>query len=103
MWVILQVSELSHKLGTAEGNCKSMEEELTRLQNQNIQLSKSRSERDVEANELQAKLRAADEKVHHWGHSAPLERSPTMLWCSACLEDDMKKPTISVQCTGQVV
>ena len=59
----LQVSELSHKLGTAEGNCRSMEEELSRLQSQHIQLSKGKSERDVEANELQAKLRSADEKV----------------------------------------
>ncbi|KAL3143105.1 hypothetical protein ABBQ38_003378 [Trebouxia sp. C0009 RCD-2024] len=58
-----KVSELSHKLGTAKGNCKSMEEELARLQSQNMQLSKSKSERDVEANELQAKLRSADEKV----------------------------------------
>ncbi|KAL3138442.1 hypothetical protein ABBQ32_006233 [Trebouxia sp. C0010 RCD-2024] len=58
-----KVSELSHKLGTAEGNCKSMEEELARLQNQNTQLSRSKSERDVEANDLQAKLRSADEKV----------------------------------------
>lgn len=59
----LQVSELSHKLGTAEGNCRSMDEELARLQSQNTQLSRSRSERDVEASELQAKLRSADEKV----------------------------------------
>lgn len=55
---------MSHKLGTAEGNCKSMEEELARLQNQNTQLSRSKSERDVEANDLQAKLRSADEKVN---------------------------------------
>lgn len=40
-----------------------MEEELMRLQSQNTQLSKGKSERDVEANELQAKLRSADEKV----------------------------------------
>lgn len=58
-----KVSELSHKLGTAEGNCRSMEEELSRLQSQNTQLSKGKSERDVEANELQARLRSADEKV----------------------------------------
>ena len=59
----MQVSELSHKLGSAEGNCKSMEEELSRLQNQTVQLGKGKSERDVEANELRAKLRSADEKV----------------------------------------
>jgi TolA-binding protein len=59
-----QVSELSHKLGTVEGNCRSMEEELSRLQNQNVQLGKSKSEREVEANELRARLRSADEKVH---------------------------------------
>jgi len=59
------VSELSHKLGTAEGNCQSMEEELSRLQSQNVQLGKSKSERDVDANDLRAKLRSADEKVCH--------------------------------------
>ncbi len=59
-----QVSELSHKLGTVEGNCRSMEEELSRLQNQNVQLGKSKSEREVDANELRARLRSADEKVH---------------------------------------
>ena len=59
-----QVSELSHKLGTVEGNCRSMEEELSRLQNQNVQLGKSKSELEVEANELRARLRSADEKVH---------------------------------------
>lgn len=59
----MQVSELSHKLGIAEGNCKSLEEELTRLQGQNVQLSKSRSERDVDANDSRAKLHAAEEKV----------------------------------------
>ena len=40
-----------------------MEEELNRLQNQTVQLGKGKSERDVEANELRAKLRSADEKV----------------------------------------
>ena len=59
----MQVSELSHKLGTAEGNCRSMEEELSRLQAQHLQLSRGKSDRDVEANELRAKLRSADEKV----------------------------------------
>ncbi|DBA71002.1 TPA: hypothetical protein ACH3X2_011436 [Trebouxia sp. C0005] len=58
-----KVSELSHKLGTVEGNCRSMEDELSRLQNQNVQLGKSKSEREVEANELRARLRSADEKV----------------------------------------
>ncbi len=62
-----QVSELSHKLGTVEGNCRSMEEELSRLQNQNVQLGKSKSEREVDANELRARLRSADEKVHTSG------------------------------------
>ena len=58
------MSELSHKLGTAEGNCRSLEEELNRLQNQHLQLSRGKSDRDVEANELRAMLRSADEKVH---------------------------------------
>ena len=63
-WLMSQVSELSHKLGTVEGNCRSMEEELSRLQKQNVQLGKSKNEREVDANELRARLRSADEKVH---------------------------------------
>lgn len=66
MVYLLQVSELSHKLGTAEGNCKSLEEELARLQAQNVQLSKARSEREVDATESRAKLHAAEEKVCLW-------------------------------------
>lgn len=41
-----------------------MEEELARLQAQNTQLSKTRSEREVDANDSRAKLHAAEEKVH---------------------------------------
>ena len=36
---------------------------MTRLQGQNVQLSKSRSEREVDANDSRAKLHAAEEKV----------------------------------------
>ena len=60
---LVQVSELSHKLGTAEGNCKSFEEELARLQSQNLQLSKAKAEREVDANDTRAKLHSAEEKV----------------------------------------
>ena len=61
--VVMQVSELSHKLGTSEGNCKSLEEELARLQAQHVLLSKVKSEREVDANDSRAKLHAAEEKV----------------------------------------
>ena len=57
-----------------------MEEELSRLQSQNTQLSKGKSERDVEANELQAKLRSADEKVLHQHYLAAPQQ---MLRCTA--------------------
>lgn len=72
------MSELSHKLGTADGHCRSMDEELARLQSQNMQLSRSKSERDVEANELQAKLRSADEKV--------LRRADTTMMLKAAIQ-----------------
>lgn len=60
---MVQVSELSHKLGTTEGNGKSLEEELARLQSQNLQLSKAKAEREVDASETRAKLHSAEEKV----------------------------------------
>ena len=63
---MMQVSELSHKLGTSEGNCKSLEEELARLQTQHVHLSRAKSEREVDANESRAKLHAAEEKVCHF-------------------------------------
>lgn len=81
MW---QVSELSHKLGSAEGNCRSMEEELSRLQNQNVHLGKGKSERDVEANELRAKLRSADEKVFHFTPIRKTQQLMLLAYCTIC-------------------
>lgn len=70
-----------------------MEEELSRLQSQNTQLSKGKSERDVEANELQARLRSADEKVLRLlhAHNRPcatlliIQRPGIKLYCIACI------------------
>lgn len=57
-----------------------MDEELSRLQNQNVHLGKGKSERDVEANELRAKLRSADEKVFYF----TLIRNTQQLMLLAC-------------------
>jgi hypothetical protein len=64
----LQVSELSHKLGSAEGSNRSLEEEGARLKKLNQQLSSDKHERDIQLNEAKAKLIALDEKVsvHQW-------------------------------------
>ena len=58
-----QVSELSHKLATAEGSNRSYEEEVVRLKQLNQQLSSGKHERDIQLNEAKAKLIALEEKV----------------------------------------
>lgn len=58
-----QVSELSHRLGTAEGTNRSLEEECTRLRAANTALAREKHERDMAANEFKARLVAVDEKV----------------------------------------
>jgi spindle assembly abnormal protein 6 len=57
------VSELSHRLGSAEGSNRSMEEENARLKHLNQQLNSDKHERDIQINETKAKLIAMDEKV----------------------------------------
>ncbi len=59
----VQVSELSHKLGTAEGSNRSMEEEGARLKAANQALSLAKHEVEISLNEARAKLLALDEKV----------------------------------------
>lgn len=59
----MQVSELTHRLGTAEGNLRSLEDESARLRLQNQQLGRDRAEIDTEAADSRAKLQALAEKV----------------------------------------
>ena len=68
----LQVSELSHKLGSSEGAGRSLEEELTRLRSQHQQLQRNKAERDGEVQDLRVRLQSAEEKVGPYGHTAVL-------------------------------
>ena len=71
--LFFQVSELSHKLGSAEGSNRSLEEESTRLKQQNQQLSSDKHEREIQLNEAKAKLIALDEKVSSsWACTLPI-------------------------------
>jgi hypothetical protein len=58
-----QVSELSHKLGTAEGSNRSLDEESLRLRSVNQQLSLAKHELEMQLSEARAKLLALEEKV----------------------------------------
>ena len=65
----MQVSELTHRLGTAEGNLRSLEDESARLRLQNQQLGRDRAEIDTEAADSRAKLQALakdgfDERIY---------------------------------------
>ncbi len=65
---LLQVSELSHKLGSAEGAKRSLEEEAARLQAAHKAASQQRHDLDIQLNEAKAKLIALEEKVGGgWG------------------------------------
>lgn len=57
------MSELSHKLGSAEGAKRSLEEESARLQAAHKAASQQRHELDIQLNEAKAKLIALEEKV----------------------------------------
>jgi hypothetical protein len=58
-----QVSELSHRLGSAEGSNKALEEEVTRLRSEAIAAAQERAQREAAAAELKSKLLALEEKV----------------------------------------
>ncbi len=58
-----QVSELSHRLGSAEGANRSLEDEVSRLRAMCGALSSDKSDREVTINDIRAKLLAAEEKV----------------------------------------
>ena len=57
------MSELSHRLGSAEGSNRSLEEESARLKQQNQKLSSDKHECDILLNEAKAKIIALDDKV----------------------------------------
>ena len=59
----VQVSELSHRLGTAEGSNRSLEEENTRLKSLNQSVSQAKHELDIQLNEAKAKVLSLEEKV----------------------------------------
>ncbi|GLC45099.1 hypothetical protein PLESTB_001468100 [Pleodorina starrii] len=58
-----KVSELSHKLGSAEGSNRSLDDESARLRASNQQLSMAKHELEIQLNETRAKLLALEEKA----------------------------------------
>lgn len=69
-----KVSELSHKLGAAEGSNRSLETECDQLRAQNKKLSSEKHDLDILLNESKAKLAAAEEKVQSQSQSIDQHR-----------------------------
>lgn len=63
----VQVSELSHKLGSAEGSNRSLQEENARLKAAHQLASAGKHEADIQLNEARAKVLALEEKVRGGG------------------------------------
>jgi predicted nucleic acid-binding Zn-ribbon protein len=61
--VALQVSELSHKLGSAEGSVRSFEQEVAQLRSQAKALAGDKHELELQLANTRAQLAAAQEKV----------------------------------------
>jgi predicted nucleic acid-binding Zn-ribbon protein len=61
--VALQVSELSHKLGSAEGSARSLEQEVAQLRSQAKALAGDKHELELQLANMRAQLAAAQEKV----------------------------------------
>jgi septal ring factor EnvC (AmiA/AmiB activator) len=59
----LQVSELSHKLGSAQGSSQSLEQEVAQLRSQLKQLAGEKHSLEVQLSDTKAKLLALQEKV----------------------------------------
>lgn len=59
----MQVSELSHRSGTAEGVARSLEDEVARLRAQATQLTAERHDREAAASEARSRMVVLDEKV----------------------------------------
>jgi spindle assembly abnormal protein 6 len=64
---VLQVSELSHKLGSAEGSARSLEQEVTQLRSQVKALAGDKHELELQLANTRAQLAAAQEKVGEAG------------------------------------
>lgn len=60
---LVQVSELSHKLGSAQGSAKSLEAEVAQLRSQVQQLGGEKHGLEMQLSDARAKLLAAQEKV----------------------------------------
>ena len=60
---LLQVSELSHKLGSAQGAQQSLEQEVAELREKVKALAADKHNSEVAASETKAKLMAAEDKV----------------------------------------
>lgn len=58
-----QVSELSHKLGSAQGSSQSMEQEVAQLRTQLKQLAGEKHSLEMQLSDTKAKLLALQEKV----------------------------------------
>lgn len=58
-----QVSELSHKLGAAEGAKRALDDEGTRLKAAHTALAAAKHEQDIALNEAKAKVLALEEKT----------------------------------------
>lgn len=57
------MSELSHKLGAAEGSCKSLESDLAAVRLQHKQVSNERHSLELQLADTRAQLAASQEKV----------------------------------------
>lgn len=58
-----QVSELSHKLGSAQGSSQSLEQEVGQLRSQLKQLGSEKHSMEMQLSDTKAKLLALQEKV----------------------------------------
>lgn len=61
--VLMQVSELSHKLGSAQGSSQSLEQEVGQLRAQLKQLAGEKHGLEMQLSDTKAKLLALQEKV----------------------------------------
>ncbi len=59
----LKVSELSHKLGSAEGSCKSLEQEVAQLRVQQKAVAADKHSLEMQLADAKAQLAASQEKV----------------------------------------
>lgn len=58
------MSELSHKLGAAEGSCRSLESDLATMRSQHKQLASDKHSLELQLADAKAQLAASQEKVN---------------------------------------